>query len=50
MDRANSLLPHILVVDDDDRIRALLVRYLDENGFLATGAENVAAARKKLKT
>ena len=50
MDRATSLLPHILVVDDDDRIRALLVQYLDENGFLATGAEDVAAARTKLKT
>ena len=50
MGRATSLLPHILVVDDDDRIRALLVRYLDEYGFLATGAENVAVARTKLKT
>ena len=24
---------HILVVDDDDRIRSLLKRYLSENGY-----------------
>lgn len=32
--------PHILVVDDDDGIRTLLARYLRENGFLASTAEN----------
>tara|TARA_Y100001960_G_scaffold286991_1_gene324698 strand:- start:75 stop:767 length:693 start_codon:yes stop_codon:yes gene_type:complete len=43
-------LPHILVVDDDDRLRALLIKYLEENGFLATGAESASSARIKLKT
>ena len=50
MAHATSFPPHILVVDDDDRLRALLVKYLDENGFLATGAENSSTAREKLKT
>ncbi len=45
-----ALPPHILVVDDDNRLRTLLVKYLDENGFLTTGAENASAARTKLKT
>ena len=26
--------PHVLVVDDDARLRKLLVKYLSENGFL----------------
>jgi two-component system phosphate regulon response regulator OmpR len=42
-------LPHILVVDDDDRIRNLVSRYLNENGFLALSAENGAQARSVLK-
>lgn len=37
--------PHILVVDDDERLRALLSRYLAENGFLVTTAEDAAQAR-----
>ena len=41
-------LPHILVVDDDDRLRDLLLKYLGENGFLVTGAEDAKAARSKL--
>jgi len=41
-------LPHILVVDDDDRLRDLLLKYLSENGFLVTGAEDAKAARGKL--
>ncbi|WP_439814267.1 response regulator [Zavarzinia sp. CC-PAN008] len=42
--------PHLLVVDDDSRLRALLRRYLTENGFLVTVAENAAEARAKLKS
>lgn len=38
--------PHILVVDDDTRIRDLLGRYLGQNGFTVTLAENAATARK----
>lgn len=41
-------LPHILVVDDDDRIRALVTRYLNENGFLALSVENAAQAKEAL--
>ncbi|HUZ63920.1 MAG TPA: response regulator transcription factor [Acetobacteraceae bacterium] len=39
---------HILVVDDDSRLRALLSRYLLEQGFRVTVAEHAAAAREKL--
>ncbi len=42
--------PHILVVDDDDRLRALLRRYLTENGFLVSTASNAADARSILKS
>lgn len=38
--------PHILVVDDDTRIRELLGRYLGQNGFLVTQAKNAATARQ----
>lgn len=37
--------PHILVVDDDDRIRALLKRYLSENGLRVSTAKDGAEAR-----
>lgn len=37
--------PHILVVDDDKRLRELLTRYLGENGFRVTSAKDAADAR-----
>jgi len=40
---------HILVVDDDARLRALLSRYLGEQGFRVTTAENAAEARARLR-
>ncbi len=40
--------PHILVVDDDTRLRDLLRDYLGANGFTVTTAEHAAAARRKL--
>ena len=40
--------PHILVVDDDARLRKLLARYLSEHGFLVASAEDAAYARVKL--
>lgn len=40
--------PHILVVDDDDRLRSLLSKYLSEQGFLVTAAESAAEARQKM--
>lgn len=39
---------HILVVDDDDRLRDLLQRYLSENGFLVTVARDAQEASEKL--
>ena len=46
--RHDSELPHILVVDDDARLRKLLARYLSEHGFLVASAEDAADARVKL--
>ncbi len=40
--------PHLLVVDDDTRIRNLLKQYLAENGFRVTVAGTAAEARRKL--
>jgi len=39
---------HILVVDDDDRLRALLGRYLRDNGYLVSTASTAAEARARL--
>ena len=39
----------VLVVDDDDRLRGLLQRYLTEHGFRVSTAENAAAARDRLR-
>src|SRR5690606_8027905 len=39
---------HLLVVDDDTRIRMLLHRFLRENGFRVTVADDAADARRKL--
>ncbi len=41
-------LPHILVVDDDDRLRELLRKFLSENGFMVSTASDAADARAKL--
>jgi two-component system phosphate regulon response regulator OmpR len=40
---------HVLVVDDDARLRALLSRFLSENGFIVSTAENAVQARDKLR-
>lgn len=40
--------PHLLIVDDDTRIRSLLEQYLGENGFRVTAAGDAAEARRKL--
>ncbi|MBN8920096.1 MAG: response regulator transcription factor [Rhizobiales bacterium] len=40
--------PHLLLVDDDRRIRDLLSRYLANEGYRVTTAENAAQARAKL--
>ena len=40
---------HILVVDDDDRIRNLLKDYLSENNYIVSTAKNAEEAKKRLK-
>ena len=40
---------HILVVDDDERIRQLLQKFLIRNGFLGTAARDAAHARRILR-
>jgi two-component system, OmpR family, phosphate regulon response regulator OmpR len=42
--------PHILVVDDDSRIRDLLARYLQDNGFRVTTAIDTATARACMRS
>lgn len=41
--------PHLLVVDDDTRIRDLLHRFLSEKGFRVSVAADAADARRKLQ-
>lgn len=43
---SNDTQPHLLIVDDDARIRALLQKYLLRNGFLVTAARDAAHARR----
>ena len=45
----DNFIAHILVVDDDDGIRSLVKKYLLENNFLITTAENAEDAAKKIK-
>ena len=40
---------HILVVDDDNRIRALIKDYLLDNNYIVSTAENAEQAKKKLE-
>ncbi len=40
---------HVLIVDDDARLRALLSRFLGERGFRVTVAETAAEARDRLR-
>ena len=45
----NKFEAHILVVDDDDGIRNLVKRYLNENNFLVTTANSAEDAEEKVK-
>jgi len=45
----DNFIAHILVVDDDGGIRSLVKKYLNENKFLVTTAENAEDASKKIK-
>ncbi len=42
--------PHLLVVDDDERIRVLLQRYLTTNGYRVSAAADAAEARALMKS
>jgi len=42
--------PHLLVVDDDERLRALLQRYLTSNGYRVSAAADAAEARALMKS
>lgn len=44
----SDLAPHLLIVDDDERIRDLLKKFLMRNGFLVTAARDAAHARRVL--
>ncbi len=45
----DNFIAHILVVDDDDGIRSLVKKYLNENNFLVTTALNAENASEKIK-
>ena len=45
----NNFLAHILVVDDDEGIRLLVKKYLNENNYLITTAESAEDASKKIR-
>jgi two-component system phosphate regulon response regulator OmpR len=44
MPSKDTYQPHLLVVDDDDRLRHLLVKFLKEQGFLISQASNAEEA------
>jgi two-component system phosphate regulon response regulator OmpR len=44
----DKLIAHILVVDDDDGIRGLVKKYLNENNYLVTTANSAEDASKKV--
>ena len=44
----SDVAPHLLIVDDDERIRGLLQKYLMRNGFLVSAARDAAHARRLL--
>jgi len=45
----SDFAPHILVVDDDTRLRELLADYLAKNGFRVSTAEDAADARRRMQ-
>ena len=44
----NNFISHILVVDDDDGIRSLVKKYLNENNFLVTTSNSAENAEEKV--
>ena len=45
----DKFIAHILIVDDDDGIRSLLKKYLNENNYLVTTSESAENATEKIK-
>ena len=45
----DNFLAHILVVDDDEGIRTLVKKYLNENNYLVTTADSAEDAKEKIK-
>ena len=45
----DNFIAHILVVDDDDGIRSLVKRYLNENKYLVTTSPNAENASEKIR-
>ena len=45
----NKYKAHILIVDDDDRIRELVKQYLNENNYLVTTSNSAEDAKEKVK-
>ena len=45
----DNFISHILVVDDDDGIRSLVKKYLNENNYLVSTASNAEDASEKIK-
>jgi two-component system phosphate regulon response regulator OmpR len=48
MNTSKADLPHILIIDDDTRLRNLISTYLRDNGFVAFGVESAEKARTAL--
>ena len=44
----DKFLAHILIVDDDDRIRILVKQYLQDNNYLVTTAKDALDAKNKI--
>ena len=45
----DDFIAHILVVDDDDGIRSLVKKYLNEKNYLVTTAHDAENASEKIK-
>ncbi len=50
MGQPDEITPHILIVDDDTRIRELLQKYLSDNDYRTSTASDVAEAQVKMNT
>ena len=45
----DKFIAHILVVDDDEGIRSLVKKYLNENNYIVTTAANAEEAIEKIE-